>query len=486
MTGRDGFRQLLRAEWTKLRSVGRWRITALVGVALTVGFGVLASASSSTDINRDDRRPFDVSFDGHPVVDTFTFVHRPLSGDGSVTARVLSQSASHEWAGAGLVVKESLTPGSRYAQLVVTPRHGLRWRADFATDVEVGAGGAPRWLRLTRSGTSVTAAESGDGATWRDVGTLTLAGLPSTVEVGLVVYSPGRLVVVRSAGATSAGENPTTGEAAFDNVRLDGATPASADWRADRVGRTFAKVDPGSDGQPRMTAAGGTFTVTGSGDVGPSPPSDDPVQVNLFGVLVGAITFMALGALFVTSEYRRGMIRTTLAASRGRGRTLAAKAIVLGAVTFALGLFSAVVAFLVGQPLSRSRGFGPPAFPVHSLAEPVVWRALVGSALFLAVMAVFGLAVGAAMRRSVAAITTVVVVLVLPIFVSATLPVTPAKWLMYLTPTGGLALQRVLPPTDVLVEPWSAIRPGAGLAVVCAYAVVALAGAYLLLRRRDA
>ena len=42
--------------------------------------------------------------------------------------------------------------------------------------------------------------------------------------------------------------------------------------------------------------------------------------------------------MFITAEYRRGLIRTTLAASPRRGRVLAAKAIVIGAVTFAAGL----------------------------------------------------------------------------------------------------------------------------------------------------
>ena len=54
---------------------------------------------------------------------------------------------------------------------------------------------------------------------------------------------------------------------------------------------------------------------------------------------------IALGAVFITGEYRRGMIRTTLAASPRRGRVLAAKAIVIGSVTFVAGLTGAAVAF---------------------------------------------------------------------------------------------------------------------------------------------
>ena len=74
-------------------------------------------------------------------------------------------------------------------------------------------------------------------------------------------------------------------------------------------------------------------------------PIVDPLQVTFFGTLFGLIAVIALGAVFITAEYRRCMIRTTLAASPRRGRVLAAKAIVIGAVTFAAGLAGAAVAF---------------------------------------------------------------------------------------------------------------------------------------------
>ena len=51
--------------------------------------------------------------DGQPVVDEFFFVHQPLTGDGSISARVLTQAPSHEWAGAGVMVKERATTGRR-------------------------------------------------------------------------------------------------------------------------------------------------------------------------------------------------------------------------------------------------------------------------------------------------------------------------------------------------------------------------------------
>src|SRR4029453_18332356 len=105
----------------------------------------------------------------------------------------------------------------------------------------------------------------------------------------------------------------------------------------------------------------------GSGDVAESvrPFADDLVQRSLTGVVVGVLAVAALGALFMTAEFRRGMIRTTFAASPGRGRVLAAKAIVLGGATFAAGLVPRVIRFLLSQgtppPPRRGRVLAPKA-----------------------------------------------------------------------------------------------------------------------------
>ena len=58
------------------------------------------------------------------------------------------------------------------------------------------------------------------------------------------------------------------------------------------------------------------------------------IAQTLTGVFAGLIAVVVVGAVFITAEYRRGLIRITLAASPRRGRVLAAKAVVVGAVTF--------------------------------------------------------------------------------------------------------------------------------------------------------
>ena len=72
--------------------------------------------------------------------------------------------------------------------------------------------------------------------------------------------------------------------------------------------------------------------------------------------------------MFITAEYRRGLIRTTLAASPRRGRVLAAKAIVIGAVTFVAGLAAAAVAVLARRASLRTAN-GSYVLPGAALTE---------------------------------------------------------------------------------------------------------------------
>jgi ABC-type transport system involved in multi-copper enzyme maturation permease subunit len=228
------------------------------------------------------------------------------------------------------------------------------------------------------------------------------------------------------------------------------------------------------------------FTVTGSGKVGPNQPDDDMVQAALIGVIAGLMALIAVGVLFATSEYRRGMIRSTFAATPRRGRVLAAKAIVLGATSFLVGLVGTVGSFLLAIPVLRRQGFVAPAFPRPSLTDGPVLRALLLTAVFMAGVAVVGLGIGMLLRHSPAAITITVLLVLAPLIVGMILPGTSPKWLMYTTPAGGMATQRAKPPTITLAEPWALIGPWAGIGAVAAWVALTLGLAWWQLRKRDA
>lgn len=112
------------------------------------------------------------------------------------------------WAKAGIIIKDGISQGSSYAALMLSGSHGVRMQYDYRHDTAGSDGGvstkSPRWLRLTRSGDTITGYESADGERWAKVGTAQLPRLPKTVQVGLFATSPGDLTLrpVGLGGAT--------------------------------------------------------------------------------------------------------------------------------------------------------------------------------------------------------------------------------------------------------------------------------------------
>ena len=318
---------------------------------------------------------------------------------------------------------------------------------DYTQDL-AGRGGlpspaAPRWLRLTRSGDTVTGYDSADGTHWTQVGTAHLAGLAGPVQAGLFVASPAATITSQSFGGQSAQDSPSQATAALDDVRLAGGTAGRA-WAGQAIDLRNLAVAGG------FHQAGGTFTLTGSGNIAPAVNAPGggtggptgTIEQHLVGAFAALIAVGVVAALFITAEYRRGLIRTTLAASPRRSRVLAAKALVIGAVSFAAGLAAAVLALLAGNHLARSEGIY--LFHVTWLTE---LRVVAGTAALLAVSAVLALALGTILRRSAATVTVVIVAIVLPYIlgVASVLPAGAADWLLRLSPAAAFAIQQSLP-----------------------------------------
>jgi ABC-type transport system involved in multi-copper enzyme maturation permease subunit len=371
----------------------------------------------------------------------------------------------------------------------VAADHGVRMQWNYTGDAPGLAGNVrpadPRWLRLTRSGDVITGYDSVDGTHWTEVGRVTLPGLPSAVLAGLFTASPDYIKETQSFGGGNNGSiGPTQAEAVIDQV----SGPAGV-WSGGYVGGDY------SSGLGGYHQSGGTFTVTGSGDIAPiaeghGGPADGAATVTdyLLGTFAGLIALAVVAAMFMTAEYRRNLIRVTLAASPRRGRVLAAKAIVAAAVSFAAGLVGAAVAVTAGSAITHARGYY--LFPVPAGTEV---RVIVGTGLLAAVTAVLALAVGTMVRRSAAAVTIVIVAIVLPYFVSvaAVVPLSVADWLLRITPAAGFAAQQAYPQYPQVNAIYSVLNGyfpltwWAGLLVLCGWAGAALAGAALLLRRRD-
>ncbi|MEU4292410.1 ABC transporter permease subunit [Kribbella sp. NPDC026596] len=469
-----GFLRVLHGEWTKFRTVRSTALCLVAAVGVSVLLEVLGSSAGKTDANELPR-----------FSDQAYFVHKPLAGNGSVIARVVSQQSSHEWAKAGLLVKAGVAPGTPYAAVLVTPDHGVRMEAMFDTEQAGPADRAPRWLKLSRTGNSITGYSSADGQAWQEVGTMTVA-LPREVEVGLFVASPPRYVSTRTGSGSAISIENTVGSAVFDSVALAGAQPGQQDWTGQNIS-TLPSKQTGGVPTGDLRRSGDTFTITGSGDISGygigswhSPGEDDVVLLSLFGVRVGMIAVIALGVLWMTAEYRTGMIRTTFAAGPRRGHVLAAKAVVLGGTVFVAGLVASVASFLLAQPGMHAGGYNPPAYPHVSLLDGPSLRAVIGTAIFLALIALFSLGIAVLRRRTVGAIVFVIALVVVPQIVVPVISPEADVWASRLTPIAGLAVQQTVDRAGQVIGPW------AGLGVLCAYVVVALGLARWQLGRRDA
>jgi ABC-2 type transport system permease protein len=207
---------------------------------------------------------------------------------------------------------------------------------------------------------------------------------------------------------------------------------------------------------------------------------NDSVMPSVAGVYLSQIAVVALAVLAITGEYATGMIRTTFLATPGRGRVLAAKAVVLGSATLVVGVAASVASFLVGQPILAGNGF-----VATPLGDPAALRSVLGSGLYLAVLALFGLGAGAILRRPAGAVSAVLGLLFGPLIVAMFLPGELQRLALDYGPmTAGLAIQ-MTKPTGIIVGTVP-VAPWTGFAVFSAYTAVTMAAAFWLIGRGDA
>lgn len=214
----------------------------------------------------------------------------------------------------------------------------------------------------------------------------------------------------------------------------------------------------------------------GQADARSSQVASDPVGFILgTGLGLGQLAICVLGALVITAEYSSGTIRATLLAVPRRIPILVAKCVVFAALVFVVAEIVSFTCFFLGAALVHSR------FQV-SLSQPGVTRAVIGSGLYLTVLGLFALAIGALIRHTAGAVTTVIglVLVVLPL--TSLLPYSWGAHIHAYAPTiaGQLITQDKVQQSGQLLTPWQ------GFGVFCAWtALLLIAGAYLL-KRRDA
>ena len=128
--------------------------------------------------------------------DQFRYAYFTLTGNGSIIAKVTTQTNTDQWAKAGVMLRDSLAADAKHAFMCITPGNGAAFQRRLtaggsSSNNHTGGGSAavPYWVCLTRNGTTVSGYRSADGVAWTLVGSDTLSFTASTVYVGLAVTS---------------------------------------------------------------------------------------------------------------------------------------------------------------------------------------------------------------------------------------------------------------------------------------------------------
>jgi ABC-2 type transport system permease protein len=198
----------------------------------------------------------------------------------------------------------------------------------------------------------------------------------------------------------------------------------------------------------------------------------NPINVAQVGVQLAQLAIGVLGVLLITAEYSTGMIRASMSAVPRRLPVLGGKALVYALVTFALMAPASLIAFFSSQAILSDRHiqttFGAPGVP----------RAVFGAALYLTVIGLFGLGLGAIVRNTAGGIAAFAgIMFVLPPLMN----VLPSSWNSAASPYLPLqAGERIM-----ALHRGDQLAPWTGFGFLCLYAAVSLLIAAVLLRRRD-
>ena len=198
---------------------------------LTADIGAVGAAGSANYANSI----FTLNASGADVfdfADEVRFVYQSYSGNVTVTAKVESLTNTNAWAKAGVMIRETLDANATNASMLLTPSNGFNFQyrngtGAGSTAAGSGAGTIPNWVRITRSGNTITAYSSTNGTSWTSVGSLTIT-LPSSVYIGLFATSHNDGVITTATFSnvtvTAGANNPPTANAGPDKSLTAGTT----------------------------------------------------------------------------------------------------------------------------------------------------------------------------------------------------------------------------------------------------------------------
>jgi ABC-type transport system involved in multi-copper enzyme maturation permease subunit len=199
----------------------------------------------------------------------------------------------------------------------------------------------------------------------------------------------------------------------------------------------------------------------------------DPTVVSFAGMTLGQLAMIVFGVLVVSNEYSTGMIRVSLAAVPRRGTFLFCKIAVAAALALVVGMVTSFAAFFLGQAV-----LGPLR---TDLGQPGVLRAVIGGGLYMTLIAVFSMGVAAMLRSPMLSLGILMPFFFLISNILGNVDST-RKIGRFLPDQAGSRIMQVVPRIgdDTPYGPWG------GLGIMALWVIAAVAGGYVLLKRRDA
>jgi hypothetical protein len=166
------------------------------------------------------------------VADQFRFAAKRLTGNGTIVAKVESLVNTDPWAKVGVMIRENLTPGSKFAAVYATPGNGVRYQARLLTDSAATSDTAvataeqialktPVWIKIERSGNSFSGSYSTDGVKWT-----AMSWNPQTINMAAASVYIGLCVTSHNANALTTGE--------LSNVATTGGVAGA--WEVAEIG----------------------------------------------------------------------------------------------------------------------------------------------------------------------------------------------------------------------------------------------------------
>ena len=194
------------------------------------------------------------------------------------------------------------------------------------------------------------------------------------------------------------------------------------------------------------------------------------------GLIFGQLLIGSLGVVLIASEWGTGMIRSTMVAVPKRIPALLAKQLVFAVVAFVVGAGSALVSYLIAQPILT------PSELQFGLGDEGVLMHIINTGSVLALMAVIAMSIGTLLRNTAGGVvTTIGLLLILPILV-ATLLAGIADWVpdaaRFLPSSAGEQMVAITI-ADGALDQWQ------GALVLGAWALVMLVVSLLVTKKRD-